>query len=112
MVIGFIILLLRKQRVVINGEYSPWVLQGSILGPLLFLVYINDMPDYVQYNSTMALFADDSKFYKTIQDSKDSEYLQSDLTRLSLWCNDWDMKFNTSKGRHTPDAIRQSGTIF
>ena len=88
---------------VINGEYSDWlevtsgVPQGSILGPLLFLVYINDMPDYVQYNSTMALFADDSKLYKTIQDSKDSEYLQSDLTRLNLWCNDSDMKFNTSK---------------
>lgn len=47
----------------------------------------------------MALFADDSKLCKTIQHLKDSENLQRDLTSLSLWCNDWNMKFNMSKCR-------------
>ena len=57
----------RKQRVVINGSYSSWsevksgVIQGSILGPVLFLMFVNDMPE-VLCSSNLAMFADDSKY--------------------------------------------------
>ena len=58
----------RSQRVVLEGVYSDWLPvtsgapQGSILGPLLFLVFVNNMPDYVCSDSKLALFADDSNY--------------------------------------------------
>ena len=61
----------RRQRVVLNGEESEWksvtsgIPQGSVLGPVLFIIYINDMPDKV--TSMCKLFADDSKLYLTIK---------------------------------------------
>ena len=77
----------RHQRVAIEGAFSDWlpvtsgVPQGSILGPLLFLVYANDMPEYLRERTSIALFADDSKLYKPI-DSESHHLLQSDLTSL------------------------------
>ena len=68
----------RYQRVAPDGSFSDWlpvtsgVPQGSILGPLLFVLHINDVPNYIQYNSTIALFADDSKLFKPIRDSTSS----------------------------------------
>ena len=62
----------RQQPVVINGQYSTWsnvtsgIPQGSVLGPLLFVIYINDLPDTVL--SQVFLFADDTKMYRQIQD--------------------------------------------
>ena len=92
----------RYQRVALDGTLSDWlpvtsgVPQGSILGPLLFLVYINDMPEYVGQGSSIALFADDSKLYRPINSA--SHYLlQSDLSGLHNWGNDWGMTFNPSK---------------
>ena len=55
------------------------------------------MPNYMRYNSTMALFADDFKLYKVIRNSTDSGKLQNDLSGLNCWCNDWNIAFNTSK---------------
>ena len=65
----------RKQRVQVNGEFSPWhnvtsgILQGSVLGPILFVVFINDLPDCV--DSKVFMFADDTKLYRTIAHQSD-----------------------------------------
>ena len=93
----------RSQRVAVEGTFSTWlpvtsgVPQGSILGPLMFLVYINDLPDYPQNDSQIALFADDSKLYRTIDSPNTSYLLQQDLDCLHKWCHDWAMSFNVSK---------------
>lgn len=92
----------RQQRIVLEGETSDWlpvtsgVPQGSILGPLLFLLYINDMP-LITHSTTLALFADDAKCFKAIRSQDDAQQLQSDLDRLSTWSDTWKLKFNSSK---------------
>ena len=91
----------RAQKVVVGGEESDTVPvtsgvpQGSVLGPILFLVYINDLPDKV--TSQVRLFADDTAMYLTMEGAKNSSVLQQDLDRLSVWESDWDMEFNPSK---------------
>ena len=69
--------------------------QGTVLGPLLFLAYINDMP--LVANSTIALFADDSFIYWIINSKEDADQLQNDLNNLVSWENDWSMKFHPDK---------------
>ena len=92
----------RRQSVCVNNCLSTslpvlsGVPQGSILGPLLFLVYINDLPSYAS-NSNLLLFADDTKCLKSITNLADCHKLQDDIDKLSLWCNQWRMKFNTTK---------------
>ena len=69
--------------------------QGSILGPILFLAYINDMPEQVK--SRVRLFADDTALYLAISSTTESEVLQTDLASLEQWEKMWDMQFNPSK---------------
>ena len=69
--------------------------QGSVLGPLLFLVYINDMPAATK--STLRLFADDSLLYRRVKTPQDAEILQVDLDALQRWETTWQMAFNPSK---------------
>ena len=69
--------------------------QGTVLGPLLFLMYINDLPDSL--NSTVRLFADDALLYGTICCDEDTADLQEDLYRLEDWQQKWKMEFNPSK---------------
>jgi ribonuclease P/MRP protein subunit RPP40 len=91
----------RKTRVKVNGSYSEWfevlsgVPQGSVLGPLLFLLFVNDIPDWIK--SSIRMFADDTKIWKVIKDDKDKETLQSDLDNLMKWSAKWLLKFNQDK---------------
>jgi len=92
----------RSQRVLVEGVASGWspvtsgVPQGSILGPLFFLLFINDMPP-VASSSQTALFADDSKCFKSISSLSDCIQLQNDLHSLFNWSQSWQMKFNPTK---------------
>ena len=91
----------RSQRVVINGQSSEWtdvssgVPQGSVLGPLYFLLYVNDLPDEVK--SCCKIFADDAKIYKYLQNLKDFETIQNDLNKLCQWTIKWLMIFYVEK---------------
>lgn len=92
----------RTQYVTVNGGRSSnhlvtsGVPQGSVLGPLLFLIFINDMPNCCQ-DSSLRLFADDSLLFKKIINPNDNLLLQKDLDNLVHWAEDWQMRFNTSK---------------
>ena len=113
----------RTQKVVIRGTSSEsfkvtsGVPQGSVLGPILFLIYINDLP--AEVISPISLFADDSKVFtrivtKTerlkITDSNGSEVLQEDLDKIQEWAKKWKMEFNVDKckimhiGRKNPKS--------
>ena len=91
----------RKQRVRVNGDCShaadvlSGIPQGSVLGPILFLIFINDLPDAVESDSM--LFADDSKIYRVIKSKEDSSKLQNDLNSLLEWTRKWLLKFNQDK---------------
>ncbi|CAF3620810.1 unnamed protein product [Rotaria socialis] len=91
----------RKQRVVINGIASGWanvtsgVPQGSVLGPLLFLIYINDLD--IGLLSRLAKFADDSKLGTNVGDLEGIKQLQKDLDNVGDWSIKWQMPFNIDK---------------
>ena len=91
----------RKQKVVVNGQSSSWcdvrsgVPQGSVLGPLLFNVYINDIT--TQISSPILQFADDLKMFHIINDATDYHQLQQDINNLVAWANKWQLNFNVSK---------------
>ena len=91
----------RKQTVVINGINSDevpvtsGVPQGSVLGPILFLAYINDLPEHVK--SRVRLFADDTAMYLAISSTTEGQVLQTDLACLEQWEKMWEMQFNPSK---------------
>ena len=91
----------RKMKVLVEGETSEeavvesGVPQGTVLGPLLFLCHLNDLPNSV--NATVRLFADDCLLYKEINNEQDQEVLQKDINNLGIWAEKWGMRFNATK---------------
>ena len=92
----------RNQRVIVRGTYSKWtkvtsgVPQGTVLGPIMFLIYINDISNELE--SPIKLFADDIKVYRVLNNvEEDHRTLQNDLMKLETWSANWRLNFNTEK---------------
>ena len=113
----------RVQRVGLRGAVSSWrrvtsgVPQGSVLGPVLFLIYINDLEDGI--TNWILKFADDTKMFGTVNNTQDVENMQKDLDSLLQWSVEWQMMFNVLKckvmhlGKNRLDAqYSLNGTIL
>ena len=91
----------RKQKVTVNGAASDWkdvvsgVPQGSVLGPILFVLYINDLPDTVK--NYLKLFADDTKLFSQIDNANDCQLVQQDIDTLENWSEKWLLSFHPQK---------------
>lgn len=91
----------RKMRVTIRGKHSSWkevisgVPQGTVLAPVMFAVYVNDMD--MNVDSYMSFFADDAKLLRRVRNVGDCQALQSDLDKLWEWSKRWEMDFNINK---------------
>ena len=91
----------RSQEVVVNGTRSKaaqvlsGIPQGSVIGPLLFVIYINDILENIESSGLM--FADDTKIFRSISSKEDAKNLQQDLNTLEQWSSKWGLKFNSEK---------------
>ena len=100
----------REQRVVLNGQTSEWrkiksgVPQGSVLGPLLFLIYINDLPDGI--TSICKIFADNTSLFTKVLDINEStNKLNTDLKKITKWAHQWKMQFNPDPNKQANEVI-------
>ena len=91
----------RRQTVVVDGATSDFikvkleVTEGPVLGPCLFIVFINNLADRVA--SIIRLFADDTTVYRLVASATDQQRLQEDLHKLEQWESEWDMDFHSDK---------------
>ena len=100
----------RMQRVVLNGSFSEYstvesgVPQGSVLGPLLFLIYINDLERNIKSN--IKFFADDTMLFSVVKDPETTaNELNHDLEIVRQWAHQWKMEFN-------PDPTKQAAEVL
>ena len=106
----------RSQLVVVEGKQSSsvpvmsGVPQGSVLGPCLFLAFINDLPDSLK--SKARIFADDTIVYLTINSQSDAQTLQDDLLKLEQWESNWSMEFNPDKSKKIHVTKKKDPVIF
>ena len=109
----------RRQRVVMGEFESGWrdilsgVPQGSVLGPLLFVVYINDLPDGIE--NVFKMYADDSKVIAEVDELTEDSSLQVDIHKIKDWCDKWSMSLNSLKckvmhfGKKNPEKVYYIG---
>ena len=115
----------RRQRVVLNGSKSAWeevlsgVPQGSVLGPILFTIFINDIDGAAVLTDILRKFADDTKLGKIIRSQEDVAALQGTLLNLERWAEQWCMSFNVKKCKvmhvgknNTKQAYTMGGQIL
>ena len=100
----------RKQRVVLNGQCSDWkeisagVPQGSVLGPLFFFLYINDLP--LGLKSNVKMFADDTSLFSIVKNPvESSQDLNHDLKLINSWEHQWKMSFNPDPSKQAVEVI-------
>jgi len=100
----------RRQQVVVEGMFSSWVevlsgvLRGSVLGPVLFVCYVYDMPDMI--TSFIYMYADDAKIMNCVSDEFDQTCLQSDLDTMTKCSREWQLTFNVNKCKVVHFGIR------
>ena len=106
----------RKQCARVNGKFSKGFLvksgipQGNILGPIIFLIYINDLPescDISRYDANIYLYADDTKVYTTIKNSEDNKTLQAVVNKIKDWSDKWLLKLNIGKCKVMSYSVRE-----
>ena len=88
---------------IINGRESNWetvtggIPQGSVLGPILFVLFINDLPEQLPNNSNLYLYADGTKIFREIKDDLGREKLQEDIYSMNEWSEKWLLRFHPDK---------------
>jgi hypothetical protein len=93
----------RKQRVNVNGSKSRWtevisgIPQGTVLGPLLFVIFVNDIPEILHNGTDIYMFADDTTFFRTIKSMTDNTIVQADITNLESWSDKWLLRYHPDK---------------
>ena len=100
----------RFQRIVSNGQISSWrpvlagVSQGWILGPLLFLVYVNDLPNDLKSNAKR--FADDTSLFTIVNDKNESpNIINNDLLQIFKWAHNWKILFNPDPKKSAQEVL-------
>ena len=92
----------RRQQVTVNGKISHYIAiisgvpQGGVLSGLMFILYMNDLPNVLTYLKA-SLYADDAKFFARASDTDSRGKIQEDLNSVAEWCNTWRLQLNTSK---------------